>query len=323
MMTSMLFREAVAAALAMCACSAMANRYTVVDLGAAKNAVVINRAGVVAGNSQFTHARGQVYRGGQWHNLTPHSIVLSMNRPGDVVGYDLQGISPMLWRHNEEPLTLELPDGATDGEAKGINDSDVVVGEFYDSMHTRLCFMWTAENGAVNFGLNEVGVCTATDINNNAQVTGDAQFQTGDHAFIWDQGTFKDLGTLPETSTSAGVAINDNGAVIGVSYGSAEQPLGFLWDGELNSLDPNDQYYDSMPMALNRFGDIVGFTRKTSSSDKVAVRFAHSRITPLASEVVDGTGWVFQSANSINDKGVIVGDGTFNGSIHAFMLVPQ
>jgi probable HAF family extracellular repeat protein len=35
------------------------------------------------------------------------------------------------------------------------------------------------------------------------------------------------------------------------------------------------------------------------------------------------SGWFLQAANAINDKGQIVGEGTLNGQIEAFLLTPQ
>jgi hypothetical protein len=36
-----------------------------------------------------------------------------------------------------------------------------------------------------------------------------------------------------------------------------------------------------------------------------------------------GTGWILNSATSINDAGQIAGAGTLNGAQHAFLLVPR
>jgi probable HAF family extracellular repeat protein len=82
------------------------------------------------------------------------------------------------------------------------------------------------------------------------------------HAFIWEQGRFTDLGTLPGTNLSFANAVNERGQVVGQSYNTRAPGTAraFLWeDGVILDLGmAAPQHTLSDPRAINKKGEIVG-----------------------------------------------------------------
>lgn len=132
----------------------------------------------------------------------------------------------------------------------------------------------------------------ALAVNNREQVVG-ASVLLGNaitHAFLWTRETgMRDLGTLRGDVNSAGLAINDLGEVVGISYGPRGPFDGsghpFVWRNgmmtELKTLIPADAPL-SMAFAggLNNRGEIAGFGR-TAQGDFHGVVLTPNR---------DGTG---------------------------------
>ena len=75
------------------------------------------------------------------------------------------------------------------------------------------------------------GVSTAEDINERGQVVGRSTLaKRGEfHAFLWEDGTMTDLGTLSGLSSQA-YGINDRGQVVGFSQPAVGQQIrATLW----------------------------------------------------------------------------------------------
>jgi probable HAF family extracellular repeat protein len=319
-------RALVAAAAWLLSQDAQANRYVIVDLGEAASPVGIDRASAIAGNTAVPHPRGEVYRGGAWHHLPPHSQAAAINRLGEVVGTDARRHQPVVWPHNAAPVEVTLPAGATAGTGFGINDGRAVVGYFDDVQGDPHCYLWTPDAGALDLGSPGQGAaCVARAINDAGQVTGEATSQIVGplHAFVWSQGSFTDLGVLRGTGSSNGLAINDAGEVVGTSYG-VDGSRAFLWNGTLVDLDPAERNLVSVASGINNAGGIVGWIQKRYDDPTVAVRFAHARIIRLVDEVTNLGDWKLEAATAISDRGDIVGVGRHgqDGASHGFHLEP-
>jgi len=101
-----------------------------------------------------------------------------------------------------------------------------------------------------------------------SDLPGDTTF----HAFLWQNGVMRDLGTLPGDVASLADAINSKGQVVGRSVDMDGNNRAFLWQNgvmtDLNTLIPADS-----PLFLiqandnNSRGQIVGFALQISTGE--------------------------------------------------------
>jgi probable HAF family extracellular repeat protein len=163
----------------------------------------------------------------------------------------------------------------------------------------------------------------AYDINGSGQVVGYA-YTRGNasyHAFLFSDGVTTDLGTLGGSSEAR--ALNDNGDVVGRSRlaGSSIRHAFLYSNGsmrDLGTLGGNN----SLALDINAEGSVVGKAQIAGSAAYHAFLWRHGTMTDLNTLLPGGSGWVLQSAKSINNGGQIVGYGTLNGETRAFVLSP-
>jgi probable HAF family extracellular repeat protein len=133
-------------------------------------------------------------------------------------------------------------------------------------------------------------------INNRTQIVGRSDTTPGsNHAFLWEDGIMKDLGTLSSIpfSGSGATCINDSGQVVGLSDGKV-----FLWErGTMRDLGlPRF----TLPQALNNRGDIVGWT--STSGGLHAFIWRDGVLTDLGT-----LGGCCSTAYAVNNQGEVVG----------------
>jgi probable HAF family extracellular repeat protein len=162
------------------------------------------------------------------------------------------------------------------------------------------------------YTLTDLGLDTfATGVNNLGQVAGytsDANFNPL-QAFLWDSGTFTDLGTLGG-ATSQALGINDAGQVVGFSEINPANHVehAFLWDST-NGMQDLGTFGDfsSVATAINNAGQVVGYV-----TNGQAVLWSDGQMIALSPTGATAVPY------SINNAGQIVGASTqLAGDLHA------
>lgn len=160
----------------------------------------------------------------------------------------------------------------------------------------------------------------AYGINDTGQVVGNADTSNGlSHAFLWDQGTMNDLGTVDGYSYSSAYKINNVGQAVGSAYiepinRTDNSPrLALLWaqgaqspPQDLGSLGGNrsDAY------GINNRGDVVGLSRLDNTTYNRAFLWSKGKMRNLGTlSNTEGCSpypsYIFGA--SVNNKRQIVG----------------
>ncbi|MBM3475581.1 MAG: hypothetical protein FJX75_20135 [Armatimonadetes bacterium] len=149
----------------------------------------------------------------------------------------------------------------------------------------------------------------AYDLNEKGQVVGKSQTASGEwHAFLWEDGTMQDLGSLGGESCAC--AINEKGEVAGYSYvkGSRGPCRAVRWSaaGEMTTLGWLKEWVEHRGGAITESGMVFGWAAGEDGSQSAALMWAKEKPAQLAS--TSGS-----AAYDANLKGTIVGYEGFDG----------
>jgi probable HAF family extracellular repeat protein len=73
---------------------------------------------------------------------------------------------------------------------------------------------------------------------------------------------------------------------------------------------------------INNKGEVVGYSIDGTTGNTRAVLWQNNGLIDFNTLIATGSPWYLQAASSINDAGQIVGWGTINGNVHAFLATP-
>ncbi|HTL87518.1 MAG TPA: hypothetical protein VL856_20205 [Acidimicrobiia bacterium] len=138
--------------------------------------------------------------------------------------------------------------------------------------------------------------------------------------------------------------INRRGLIVGKSQSLTGPIQAAMWDPENGDFEnglglypstyvpATNELVQSAAYGVNDGGDIVGTFGPVATAPNLQVgatqNFAFistdtGGMQDLNKLVASNSGWVFREAFDINNRGQIVGQGTFNGQLHAFLLTPR
>jgi probable HAF family extracellular repeat protein len=311
---------------------ALANGYTLVDLGTNRIPQAINPKGEIVGSREYPHTRFDPnplkWRHGQVKALQDFNARALAVSDGGMIGGEQFDV-PISWDPQDAEYFYSLPESAVLGTIVGISDQQAV-GFFRDlGTDAMRCFVASSRGGeATDIGTFAQGTfCVPKGINASGQVVGAADVSAGvEHAFVWADGSFTDLGTLPAGSTSIAYAVNDAGHVVGSSFDPSRQAdVAFLWsNGRMTELGGTQGHFaQTRALAINARDVAVGTGSVAGDDDSHAVRFEGGKVHDLAAETPGLQHWKLLAAVGIGKDGTIVGYGKKDGRAEGFMLVPR
>jgi len=269
--------------------------------GDTSRALAINDNGVVVGLSGDPdgHTVATSWIGGQPINLGDlprgevFGIATAVNAAGQLAGLSVVGGLPATGgRWNAFTVSAsggsllnlgDLPGGANDARANGINDDGLVVGRSSVGWRSQAyhAFLWTPGVGMQDLGDLPGGSdhSEALAVNGDGVVVGWSNGSAGQRAFRWTAALgMQDLGLPPGATLSVATGVNEAGLVVGIFAGAPGIDTGaFVWDpaGGLQNLfdliDPSDPERASLAAYLyatgvNAAGWIAATGRRPGSS---------------------------------------------------------
>ena len=232
---------------------------------------------------------------------------------------------------------LETLPGGTDAEAVLINEKGQVAGWSYTSSTsappcqlgftlTTGSFIWDKEKGLRDIG-SLGGSCTiATDLNNRGQIVGSSTLpgDTSQHAFLWNDGLFQDLGGSLGGDFLGAFAVNEEGKAVGFGYLPGDALFhATLWRsaGDMVDLGVVGADPSSYAASINSKNQVVGTSGDFVTTSRVFL-WENGDIVDLNALIPPNSTLHVEFAQTINDRGEIGGTGVDGSNEHAFLAVP-
>jgi probable HAF family extracellular repeat protein len=291
----------------------------------------VNASGVAAGSQAGLKDTGVVWDGGVQralgcdHEPNPDAAAHSINDAGQVVGrcgLD-DGLTVAVVWDSDGNWTV-ITDNTTPADfAWAINNKGQVT---INMGNTAGIWYGGGVVGAIPGlgGTRNYGLAISDDgwVVGRAQVTGDTAY----HAFAFKRGRTEDLHWPGDDSIATGV--NVRGHVVGGAFigGKSEFDEHAIFDNRKIVQDlGNLGHRGAGALGINRFDQVVGFSRyKGGGSSTHGFIYTHDHMVDL-NKLLDASskpGWTILVANAINDTGVIVGLGVYNGAYAPVYLTP-
>jgi probable HAF family extracellular repeat protein len=307
--------------------------YTAVGLANEKSgAYGLSNSGYITGRlTRGLASRAFVFSHGSLTELQPlpgdaETLGTDVNNRGQVVGRSSGGFASRAFLY-ADGVMIDVGPSNQDATANAINDAGVVVGCSTVGASLR-AFVYrdgaTHPLGTLNGGQSSC----AYGINNRQQIVGvsDAMadpFDDSDHAFLYENGVMKDLGTLGGPR-SAAYAINERGQVAGASTTMPDDfsfQHAFLYSGGvMHDLGTPVAGVSSQANGINNHGQVVGWFAQDRGRAMIYQR--RGGVRDLSAMVDPSSGWFIHAAYAINDRQQIVALGCKDGQYGAVLLNP-
>lgn len=315
-----------------CVLHAQTPLFNITDIGAPLGtnsaAQAINNPGSVvgywlkdAGYAAFLYQSNQVY---EVAALGPNAnFALSINDAGHVVGQS-QTSDGLRAFYFDGASAVNLGDwGGTNSCATGISPSDLVAGYAQTTNGSTLGILFNGQP----WDLGSLGGTTAyaLGLNGSNVIVGATTMASGDlHAFRYDGNGMTDLNTMVQpndfTLTTAS-AINSDGNITGWGMTNGTTQAFLLANSNLTVIPLLPGCTNGKANGINSQSDVVGVCY--TSNGPSAFLWRNGTLYDLNAGIDPSAGWHLSEAKGINDAGKIVGWGTVQGEIHAFLLTPN
>ena len=264
---AVLFAPLSAAAAERAAPNAAARVYSVINLGEAGMATLLNERGqAVVGYFGSSGLHNFFFDGERLHSIGSlggsYTIVRGLNNHGVVVGEsedaaERSNILAFSWTLRGGMRALA---GDSVSSARGVNDGAAIVGLTPSPGISARAIRWNANGTVTPLGPVPFSLSEAFAINQCGVATGFTDMASGKiHASQWDKaGNLIDLGTLGG-NLAFGMYINDANAVAGDALSAAnDRVIGFFWSRNSGMLPIDNGGWDGRVTGLNNRGEVVG-----------------------------------------------------------------
>lgn len=248
--------------------------------------------------------------------------VHALNNRGEVVGEYMQGNLNKAFKWSIDGGFQTITGLGPYARAWGINDRGDIVAT------TRNAGQWPERIGVLRGGnalflepLPGYLHTMANAINGAGLVIGRTygdEMGKPDVATVWDKAGMPTA--IPLVNGANGqepLSINDHGDVVGSARTDSGSKMFLYHDGKTTLLP--DAGGPSSPYAINNRGQIVGGTQRPDRQE-FAFLIEDGKLIDLNDLLPASSGWKLRRATGINDRGEIVGSGTFEDRPQAFLL---
>jgi probable HAF family extracellular repeat protein len=253
----------------------------------------------------------------------PTPFVGAVNDAGEIVGAFSTDKGGNAFRWKAGFVTSLGGLGGSASNALAINNDGIAAGWSMRPDGVQRAVAWTPA-GIVDLGsLVEGGCSVANGINSAGVIVGSScTVAAGVRAVRFrGAGVIDDLGSFG--GTTAALAINDSGLIVGYSYLPNGAYHGFVYrDGTMIDAGSLPGMTFSRLGAVNGAGIAVGSATDGKGASR-AVIYAAGRMLDLNS-VLDATGYIVSSATGIDEAGTIAATGSSGGGLpRALLLCPE
>jgi probable HAF family extracellular repeat protein len=264
----------------------------------------------------------------------PFAEAYRINDAGQIAGKattDEGRSHAVYWDHAGIVDIGTLPGGSI-SFAMDINAAGVVAGSS-EAEIGQSAFTWTKAGGLVDYGNTDppfrLAVAGFNGLNNNGVLVGTIYILLSPyHAALAREGQRGVIDISPPGRNSVGMAlaVNDAGTIVGYQNGDSGGPQAAIFHGDrtfelLGTLGMEESWAQD----INESGVIVGRAFGIVEQQLVQTAFVYenAQMRDLLTLVPQDSGWeeLFEAA-AINDRGVIVGAGMYQGQIRAYVATP-
>jgi hypothetical protein len=167
------------------------------------------------------------------------------------------------------------------------------------------------------------GTGGARDINNAGDIVGHSGVGGVRTPTVWRGGVPTLLPMLPGATAGEATLVSETGMIIGYSRFGFPLVRATLYTPSGDVVDiPTPANFSSEALDMNVWEDVVGSYNTGSFPPRRAFLYRNGSAVDLNTWLPANSGWELWRAFSIDDQGVILGLGRFNGTPRGFLLTP-